>query len=163
MNAPWFDPTQIDWQDGLNPLAIPAYREQRNPAVYRALQGPTMVELRNTPGLELRLYAAPDEAFPSLPGSITYDTIVTLPAGAWIYGISASSAQPEGFLAQVTAPTHGTLFSKPVNSGDIKNARPHYLSRPQGLPDGGPVKLRLINLSLVANYCQLVIWVIQPS
>jgi hypothetical protein len=162
MNAPWYHPEIIDWQDGLNPLAIPAYREQRNPAVYRALQRPTMVEIRNTPGLQPRLYVAPDDAFTTLPALGTYDVLANLPEGAWIIGLSATSAQPEGFLAQITMPSGSPLFTQPVNSNDLKNARPHFLARPQGLPDGGSVRIRLINLSALTNVAQLAIWVIQP-
>jgi len=163
MNAPWYPPDRIDWQDGLNPLAVPAFREQRNPAVYRALQQPTMVELRNTPGLELRLYAAPEASLASLPAGITYDALVPLPAGAWLIGLSASSAQAAGFLAQITMPTGTDLLSQHAASADLSGARPYYFPRPAGLPDGGQVKLRLINQAVVANRCQLVIWVIQPK
>jgi hypothetical protein len=161
MNAPWYDPRRIDWHDGLNPLAIPAYREQRNPFAYRALQHPTMVALRNAAGYEPALYAAPDETFAVLPAGSTYDIIQTLPAGAWIYGISASSDQAEGFKAQITLPTGANLFNKPVSSQSLQGARPYYI-RPCGLPDGGGVKLHLVNQSVSPNRCQLVLWVIQP-
>jgi hypothetical protein len=161
MNAPYYPPDTVDWEDGLNPLAIPSYREQRNPAVYARLQQPTMVELRNTPGLELSMYAAPDAATQVPPGA-TYDSIIQIPAGAWIIGVSASSAQPEGFLAQLTTPTGATLFNQPTHSKNLQ-ARPHFLARPQGIPATGPLTLRLINLSALANSCQLAAWVIQPQ
>jgi hypothetical protein len=163
MNAPWYAPEVIDWQDGLNPLAIPAFREQRNPYAYRALQRPTLYELRNTPGFELALYAAPGTDFAILGATSTYDGFIALPAGAWVVGVSASSAQPEGFSAQITMPNGATVFSQLTQSADLQNASPYYLSNPQGIPDGGPAKLRLINLSPLANLCQLVIWVIQPQ
>jgi hypothetical protein len=161
MNAPWFHPDQIDWQDGLNPRAKPAYRPTRNPAVYRALQQPTMQALRDTPGLLLRLFAAPETSMSSLPGGATYDVLVHLDAGSWIIGVSAASAQPEGFLAQITMPTATQLFTQPVSSASIKNARPLFLSRPAGIPNAGPIKVRLINQSLNPNACQFAVWVVQ--
>lgn len=160
MNAPWYPQDQIDWLDGLNPLRIPAFRETRNPYVYRALQGETMVQLRAAQ-YGMALYAAPDETFQTLPAGITYDSITQLPAGAWIIGVSASSVQPEGFLAEVTLPTGATLFGKPISSKNLQ-AKPYYLSQPLGLPVGGPVKLRLVNQSVNPNACQLVMWVLQP-
>lgn len=162
MNAPWIEPSQIVWEDGLNPLAKPAFRQTRNPFVYAALQGPTMVQLRATPGLEMRLYSAPDDAYTTLPPGVTYDVVVNLPPGSWIYGIGGSSAQPEGFLAQVTMPEGQNLFKQPIKSADL-NARPLYFSQPQGLPDGGDLKIRVVNQSIAANFCQLVIWVMQPE
>ncbi|MDP9054842.1 MAG: hypothetical protein M3N93_11170 [Acidobacteriota bacterium] len=162
MNAPWYPEDQIDWLDGLNPLRLPAFREARNPYVYRALQSATMVQLRAAHTYEPALYAAPDETFQVLPAGITYDSITNLPAGAWIIGVSAASTQPEGFLAQVTLPTGATLFGKPIGSKNL-TAKPYYLSEPLGLPDGGPVKLRLVNQSINPNACQLVLWGLRPA
>jgi hypothetical protein len=159
MNQAWYPPEIIDWGDGLNPLARPAFKEQVNPAVSRALQRPTLVELRNTPGLRLAIHAAPDASV-SLPPAATVDAILSIPPDSWIIGIGASSKEAEGFLAQVTAPSGGALFSQPTHSANL-NAKPHYLQRPQ--PSlGGILKLRLINLSLSANFAQLAVWVIQP-
>ena len=163
MNQPWYHPTEIDWQDGLNPLAIPGYRQQRNPYQYRALQDPTMYELRQEPHMRPRMYSAPDESYPQLPGGFTWDSIVTMHAGSWIIGVSGSSDQAQGFLAQVTLPNGSTLFSRPMRSADIAGAHPLYLPTPLGLPDGGSVKLRLINLSAVASWAHFAIWVIEPK
>jgi hypothetical protein len=163
MNAPWFPPYEIDWQDALNPLANEGFREQVNPFVYRALQQPTMQDLRIAPGMRLALYCAPDDAYVNLGSGATYDGTISLLPESWLIGISATSAQPEGFLFQLTLPTGNTLFTQPVKSADISNARPFYLSTPQGLPDGGPVKLRLVNQSAIANSSQIVIWVIEPE
>jgi hypothetical protein len=164
MNAPFIRPETVDWEAGLDPNATPAYREQRNPATFRALQHPTMQELRAAPDLEFRLYCAPStDAYKTIPASGTYDVFAEVPAGAWIIGLSAMSTRAEGFLAQITLPMTGaSVFSQPVTSKDLQSARPLYLPRPQGVPGGGPVRMRLINLSGSPNLCQLVMWVIQP-
>ena len=161
MNAPFFHPLDIDWQDGLNPLAIPAFRQQRNPAVYAALQQPTTVALRNTPGYELRLYVVPDETTPTLAAAASYDAVIQLPAGAWIIGVGASSEAAPGFLVQITMPTGAKLFNRPTRSQDLA-ARPHYLARPQGITDAGFVQVKCINQAIAPNRCQLVLWVVQP-
>jgi hypothetical protein len=135
-----------------------------NAAASAAYLEPTMQELRAAPGVELRLYAAPDAAaYTTLAAKATYDAQLLLPPAAWIVGLSAASVQPEGFTAQITMPTGTALLTVPANSRSLKGARPFYLPRPAGLPDGGPVRLRLINQSPAANLCQLVIWVVQPS
>lgn len=162
MNAPWYPPDAIDWQDGLNPLALPAFRAQRNPYVYRALQHPTMVELRAAAaGYELALWATPEESAGAIGPGSTYDALVTVPAGAWLYGLSATSVQPEGFLAQVTLPAGTNLFAQAVSSAALQ-ARPYYLSKPLGFPESGGLRLRIVNQSGSPNVCQLVAWVMIP-
>jgi hypothetical protein len=156
----WYPEDQIDWLDGLNPLARPAFRQTRNPYVYAALQNPTMVELRES-GYDLHLYAAPDETFQTLPAGTTYDIIIEMPAGSWIIGVSANSAQTEGFLAQITLPTGAAIFNKPVSSKNL-NAKPLFFSQPLGIPFDGVTKMRLQNQSINPNFCQLVLWVMHP-
>lgn len=163
MNAPWYHPAEIDWQDGLNPLAIPAFREQTNPYFYRALQRPTMVAIRQSRGAVPRLYVAPDEAYTSLAPYATIDTVITAKPGSWLIGISAASAQPEGFKTQITMPWGTRLFNQPTGLGCVCGPTPFYFSEPQGIPDGGPIYVRMINQSGVANSSQVALWMVEPE
>ena len=45
MNAPWFHPDQIDWQDGFNPLAKPAFRAVNERASCRYMKMITPAKL----------------------------------------------------------------------------------------------------------------------
>jgi hypothetical protein len=148
----------LDWQDGFNPECI-----DRGPYVNYALESPTMRELRYTPGLELIMYAAPDSSVATMHGKLTYDTLFSLPAGAWIVGMSAHSPDAAGFLVQVTLPDGTDLVSVPMTSQDLAGAVPYFLAEPAGLPVGGEVTARLINQASGNNAGQLVLWVIQPE
>jgi hypothetical protein len=148
----------IDWQDGLNPEAI-----DRGPYVNHALESAAMRELRYAPDLELILYAAPDTSVSTMHGHLTYDTLFSLPAGAWIIGISAHSADAAGFLMQVSMPDGTDLASSPLTSQDIQGAKPYFLAEPAGLAQAGEVKVRMINQASGDNAGQVVLWVIQPQ
>ncbi len=153
---------QIDWQDGLNPLAIPAFARHVNRYVYEALENPIMRELRYQPGYETHLYAAPDDTVPTLPALQTVDSLITLPAGAWLFGVSVASPNAAGILVQITLPEGTNIFSVPTSSKSLKNAIPHFFARPAGFPARAAVKVSMKNQANANNTAQVVLWVIQP-
>lgn len=157
----WNDSQKLaeqDWQDALNPAIA-----SRGPYVSRALDTAIMRELRFTSGLGLELYAAPDTSVATMLGTLTYDTLFALPAGAWLIGISAHSPDAAGFLIQVTLPDSTDMASVPFSSADIQGAIPYFFAEPAGLPQAGEVRVRMINLAAGSNAGQTVLWVIQPE
>jgi hypothetical protein len=164
MNAPFYMPAEIDWTDGLNPLTRRGNGEQANPFVFDALEHDTMRALRNSDDYRVALYGAPIASFSPMPGGATRDEVLTIPPGSWLFAVKADSEQPEGFQAQITFADGGRVFDRPTGSASLSGdaGRPLYLSKPQGFPAGGPVTVRIINKSAIANDCQLVLWVAVP-
>lgn len=162
MNVLFYPPDQIDWLDGFNPLRRRLRRFNR--FNYRSLQTPAMVELRAAGKAgthDINVLVAPDSTFPTIPAGTTYVLSGHLKAGAWIYGVSGLSTQPEGFLAQITPPSGSPLFSKPLSAANLA-AGPLYCPTPLPVPDGGPVTMRIQNLSINPNLCQLALWILEP-
>jgi hypothetical protein len=157
------DPRLIDWQDGLNPLTIPAYAREVNRFVYDALNSPVMLELRSQPG-QMVTYATPPGAVATLAPFGTYDDVVPVRPFSWLVGFSAVSTQPEGFTAQCTDSVSGAaVWSQPAHNLNISGKPIMWLSTPRAISTGGTLSMRLVNLSGAANLVQLVAWVIEEA
>jgi len=156
----WIDPRRIDWKDGLNPLARPAWTAAKNQYVNESLNDPLTFALRQGPA-EMGLYPVPDEANSILPGLATFDQIITTIRNAWIIGFSATSQQPEGFTVQITAQGN-PIFSKPVHHTALQGTPVFFCPIPRALivPE---LAVRLQNLSAIANNLQLCIWTIHET
>jgi hypothetical protein len=153
----WIDPRTIDWRDGLNPLARPAWRADANPYVHESLNDPLMLALRHA-SAEMAVHPVPDEANSNIPGLATFDQIIGLEANSWLIGFSATSQQALGFTVQITA--QGIpIFSKPVHHTALQGTPVFFCPIPRALivPE---LAVRLVNLSAIANNLQVCIWTI---
>jgi hypothetical protein len=121
----------------------------------------------------------PDQQHTALASLATWDHQVTVSRGSWLWGISGSSGEAEGYRIQITdLSTRENLFSDAVlwkniapqsaNDPTVKNAAgaPFTLSnRVAYLPIPRPVELlnvQLTNLSANPNTVQLVLWILSP-
>ncbi len=165
MNNPWIDPREIDWQDGLNPLRIPAFRRNRNRYVYTALQNPLMVALRNADGLEIHLESVPDAEHATIAGFAPYEQIVSLRPGSFIIATSGSADHGnDTATVQITdSETGARAWSQPVSIANATGSPAKYFDRPLGFTPPANFVVRITNLDNSANLVQLVLWIIRPS
>ena len=124
LNKPWIDPRVVDWTDPLNGVRNPGFRENNNPFVFRALNDQFMQALRQSKGIEPRIYVCPDPANQTIKPGATYDFEVPSEPNLWLWGIvaehpesDATSAGNDTFLLSVTdSSTGATLYSQPVSN-----------------------------------------------
>jgi hypothetical protein len=158
MTRLWIDPRAIDWEDGLNPLRVRSFRRRRYFAA--ALSQPLTMALRTAPGYSMFAEALPASGGILIPGLATYDDVLRrLPAESWIIALAASSAQPEGFTAQMTTGERPS-WSAPVHSSSLSAGAQYFLPQPLGITAPDQLTVRLVNQSAVANDVQLVFWIV---
>lgn len=157
----WTDPRTIDWKDGLNPLARPAFSTERNAYVNESLNDPLMYQLRQGPA-EMHIYATPDAANSILGANNTYDQAIAVAPDTWIIGFSAASSRAEGFTVQIHDSTGELLFSKPVHHTALQGKPVFFCPQPKAIlvPQ---LNVKLLNLAAVANTVQLCIWTIRET
>ncbi len=158
MNAPYYDHSQIDYTDGFNPLAVPAFGEQVNPYVYDVLSSEVWRELRSSNNIEQRVLVAPEAQYAVLGPLAVYDAVAPIRAGSWIFGISCSSSRAEGALIQVGMPNGLPVFPVKPNIKSMSGATPFYLPCPAGIPEAGDVRIRIENQANAANTVQVCVW-----
>ena len=131
-------------------------------------------------------YAPRQEVIPTSPNVVVgaraiYDQRITLPAGSWLYAISGSSQQAEGFNVQITDfGSASTLFAAPINIQNLTGGNApagivdasgaavtaawplHLLNLPRPIPEPGIVNAQITNMSANTNRVQLVLWFLCP-
>jgi hypothetical protein len=153
LNAPWIDPRDIDWTDGLNPVRNPGWRQNNNPYVYHALQDPFTMALRQGKGIEPRIYPGFDPSNLVVPAGTTQDYEVPIEPNFWCFAFSVN-VNGRDFLFNVTdSVTGATFFSQPVSAAAMSPIRNgtagrgplSYLSTPHLFtPPSYPI-VRIIN------------------
>jgi hypothetical protein len=152
------------------------YHQWRNNYHVHALAA--LEPLRKALGYEPRLEVIPDQQAAAIAPLATWDHRVTAPAGSFLWAISGSSQQPEGFTVQITDfATRSDLFSGPLHydnaTGQGSVSVPdstgatvaigsplHMFSMPR--PIVGQLNVQLSNLSASANQAQIVLWIWAP-
>jgi hypothetical protein len=168
VNGQWIHPERIDYQDALNPLVLNQWQDGRAQANYEALQSPIAAALRNAAGYQLRLQAIPNGATTSIAARANFEDQFRVNPGSYIYAITATSAQSEGFQLQIRdIGTGGKFFNQPISSASIiggtlsgVTSKQFLLPRPRCVASGF-LAAQITNLSANANLIQVVLWIAQ--
>jgi hypothetical protein len=162
--------------DRINPRVYPQFRGPYHTRALAALE-----PLRKALGYEPRNEVIPDQQHVAVAKQATWDHRVTVPPGSWLWALSGSSQQPEGFTVQVTDfATRANLFSGAVRyqnltgqgSVSINDAAGavhtlttplHILPTPRPLIEPAVLNVQITNLSTTnSNEVQLVLWILEP-
>jgi hypothetical protein len=112
---------------------------------------------------------------PSLAAGAVFESVVTVPRGAYLMGLSGTSDQAEGFEIEVVDQISGGLSVSPLRSQFINNAatpagmpypfRPFFLPNPRVIASDtelGRLTVRVRNLAPVAAVIQPVLICAEP-
>jgi hypothetical protein len=150
----------------------------RGPYHARAIQA--LEPLRLAAGYEPRNEVIPDQSNQVLGARAAYDHRVTVPPGSYLWALSGSSEQPEGFTVQITDfATRSNLLSAPAKFENITGQGTftlrdaagaqkslwtplHLLAAPRPLIEPGLLNVQLTNSSNNQNRVQLVLWILRP-
>lgn len=139
-----------------------------------------MEPLRKALGYEPRIEVLPDRQHVSVAAAATWDHRVTVRPGSYLWALSGSTTQPEGFTVQLTdAATRSNMFSGALQLQNITGQGTasvkdcggtsrtiktplHVLAVPRPLVEPGLLNVQIVNKSSSANAIQLVLWIWEP-
>lgn len=168
----WTDPRSIDYFDGLNPARLPQFGADLRPFDHATLQHPLYQAIRKAATYETHLQPVPDGANSLIAARASYEARFHIPAGSFLYAMTASSEQPEGFKYQVTDlrdssnvfrnAIHHTHASGGTGSTQGISNPLFFLQRPRAILEPGLMSATITNLSGEDNEIQLILWFVQP-
>jgi hypothetical protein len=155
------------------------YHQWRNAYGQRALMA--LEHLRKAAGYQARHEVIPDRQHVAIAANATWDHRVSVRPGSYLWALSGTSGQADGFAVQITDfATPSNLFSGPViyqnltgtgsyayvnSAGSSLLLAPplHLLASPRPLIEPAVLNVQITNLASVANQVQLVLWIWEPS
>jgi hypothetical protein len=155
------------------------YHQWRNAYAQRALIA--LEPLRKAIGYQARHEVIPDRQHVAIAANATWDHRVSVRPGSYLWALSGTSAQGDGFAVQITDfATRSNLFSGPVkyenltgtgsysyvnSAGSSFSLAPalHLLASPRPLIEPAVLNVQITNLASVANQVQLVLWIWEPG
>jgi hypothetical protein len=139
------------------------FRNQRNPRSYESGAAIALTPLARANTYEQIGRTVPEFPNRKVIGLGTYDGKAQFSTPAFLYGLSASSDQPEGFQLELIDFGSGKRITQTRLSSARLRSPIHLLPTLQPITEPGIVTVRIINLSPVTNNIQLVLRAGVPS